>query len=202
MAWQRAESGRSQSNPKSPTAGLPGSAKHNVEVTIKAERGGSFVAWHRIGCSSDEARSMIRSLPLQAYDIRMIRVPLVALLLLVATSASADWVKVTDDGDAVYYVDPATVVDKPEFRQAQVLHDYAKPEPGGVRSRQVLYDLQCAAERLRSVSATEYAEPMAKGNRVNAWERVSDWHYVAPRTGSNIPSRTPYRLIVRFVCSR
>jgi hypothetical protein len=102
----------------------------------------------------------------------------------------------------VYYVDPGSVSDKDSVRRVSVLHDYAKPEPGGVRSRRVVYEIDCARERLRSLSATEYSEPMAQGKTVNSWERESDWLYVAPTTGSNIPSRTPYRPIVKFVCSR
>lgn len=125
-----------------------------------------------------------------------------AMLLLAATSAWADWMKVADDGDTVYYVDAASVGEKDGLRRVAVIHDYAKPEPGGVRSRQVSYEIQCATERLRSVAATEHSEPMAQGKVVRSWERASDWHYVAARTGSNIPSRTPYWSIVRFVCSR
>jgi hypothetical protein len=82
-----------------------------------------------------------------------------------------------------------------------VVHDYAKPEPGGVRSRRVTYEVDCSGEKLRSLSATEHAEPMAQGKILNAWERESDWLYVAPTTGSSLPSRTPYRPIVRYVCS-
>lgn len=130
------------------------------------------------------------------------RTALTAMLLLAATSAGAGWMKVADDGDTVYYVDPASVGEREGLRRVAVIHDYAKPEPGGVRSRQVAYEIQCSAERLRSVSATEHSEPMAQGKVVRSWERASDWHYVAPRTGSNIPSRTPYRPIVRYVCSR
>jgi hypothetical protein len=123
------------------------------------------------------------------------------LLLLAATSAWADWVKVTEVSDTAYYVDPE-LVGKGNVRRVSVMHDYAKPEPGGVRSRRVLYEIDCSGQRLRSLSATEYSEPMGQGKSVNSWERESEWLYVAPTTGSNLPSRTPYRPIVRFVCSR
>jgi hypothetical protein len=125
-----------------------------------------------------------------------------AVMLFAATSASAQWVKVAETTDTVFYVDPASVGNKGDFRQVVVIQDYAKQEPGGVRSRRLLYEIDCTGERLRSLSAAEHSEPMGGGKRVNSWERESEWMYVAPRTGSNIPSRTTYRTILRFVCSR
>ena len=130
------------------------------------------------------------------------RAILTAVMLFAATSAWAEWAKVTEIADTVFYVDPASIGDQGKFRRVAVIRDYAKQEPGGVRSRRVLYEIDCTAERLRSLSATEYSEPMAGGKSVNSWERESDWLYVAPRTGSNIPSRTAYTPILRFVCSR
>jgi hypothetical protein len=130
------------------------------------------------------------------------RVVLSALLLLVATQAWAGWVKLTEANETAYYVDPATVGDKGNLRRVSVIQDYARPDAGGVRSRQVLYEIDCSGGRLRSLSVSEHSDAMGQGKRLNSWERESDWLYVAPRTGSNIPSRTPYRPIVSFVCSR
>ena len=124
------------------------------------------------------------------------------MLLLSAPCALAGWVKVAEGSDTVYYVDPEPFGNKGSIRRVSVIHDYAKPERSGVRSRRVLYEIDCNAERLRSLSATEHSEPMAQGTPVHSWERESEWMYVAPITGSNIPSRTPYRPIVKFVCSR
>jgi len=124
------------------------------------------------------------------------------LILLGADSAAAAVVKVTEAGDITYYVDPEAIVSKDNVRRVSVVHDHAKPESGGVRSRRVVYEIDCSGERLRSVSATEHSEPMAQGGAVNSWQRESDWLYVTPITGSSIPARTPYRPIVKFVCSR
>ena len=129
------------------------------------------------------------------------RTVVAALTLLAATSAFAEWVKVADIADTAYYVDSASRSDKANPRRIAVVQDYAKQTPGGVRSRRVVYDVDCANERIRSLSATEYSEPMASARSVSSWERESDWLYVAPTTGTNIASRTPYRAIVRFVCS-
>ena len=125
-----------------------------------------------------------------------------AILLLAATSASADRVKVSETADTGYYIDPALITDKGNLRRVSVIQDYAKQELSGVRSRVVSYEIDCAGERLRSIAVTEHSEPMAQGESVSSWSRESDWLYVAPRTGSSIAPRTPYRPILRFVCSR
>lgn len=125
-----------------------------------------------------------------------------AVLLLAAAPAWAAWTKVAEEGGTAFYIDPATVSASGNVRRASVVQDYAQPESGGVRSRRVLYEVDCAAERLRSVAVSEYAEPMAQGKALGSSERESDWFYVASRTGSSLPPRTPYRPIVRFVCTR
>ena len=130
------------------------------------------------------------------------RTILSGVLLLAATSAWADLVKVAETANTVYYLDPASISGKGDLRRVPVIQDYPKQEPGGTRSRRVSYEIDCGGERLRSVAATEYSEPMAQGKSVNSWESESEWLYVAPRTGSNIASRTPYRPILKFVCSR
>lgn len=144
----------------------------------------------------------MKSSPIVNANRGLMRAVLSALLFLAATSAWASWVKVAEVGDTVYYVDPESVGGKGSVRRVSVIHDYAKEEPGGVRSRRVLYEIDCAGERLKSLAATEHSEPMAQGKTLNSWERESDWLYVAPVTGSSLPSRTPYRPIVRFVCAR
>jgi hypothetical protein len=125
-----------------------------------------------------------------------------ALLILAAASAWAEWAKVSEAGDTVFYVDPASIVDQGGFRRVSVTEDFASRDPGVARSRRVLYEIDCALERLRSLSITEYSDPMGQGNDMGSWEGESGWLPVAALTGSNLPPRTPYRQIVRFVCSR
>ena len=124
------------------------------------------------------------------------------LILLAATSASANVVKVTEVGGTTYYVDSASVSGKNNIRRVPVIHDYATPEGDGVRSRRVVYEIECAGERLRSVSINEYSTSMAQGTSMRSAERESDWLYVTPVTGSSLPPRTPLKSIVKFVCSR
>jgi hypothetical protein len=157
-------------------------------------------------CGREPRREAVPTLLLkQAYDGAnrgTMRAILSAVLLLAATSASADWAKVSETADTVYYIDPALITDKGNLHRVSVIQDYAKQELSGVRSRVVSYEIDCAGERLRSIAVTEHSEPMAQGKSVSSWSRESDWLYVAPRTGSSIAPRTSYRPILRFVCSR
>jgi len=132
----------------------------------------------------------------------MMRAALPAVLLLMATSAWAELVKITETADITFYVDPGSIGRKGNFRQVSVIQDYAGLQHGAVRSRQVLYEIDCSGERLRSLSVTEHSEPMARGQPLSSSQRESEWVYVATRTGTNIPPRTPYRTILRFACSR
>lgn len=130
------------------------------------------------------------------------RAILAALLWLAATAAWAEWAKVTETTDTVYYVDPASISDRGNLRRVSVLQDYTKQELNGTRSRRLLLEIDCTGERLRRLAATDHSEPMAGGKILNSWDGESDWIYLAPRTGSNIPPRTPYRFVLRFVCYR
>jgi hypothetical protein len=123
-------------------------------------------------------------------------------LVLFAAAARADLVKVAESDDATYYVDPATISVGEAYRRVSVIHDYANSEPGGMRSRLVSYDVDCTEERLRSTAVIEFSDAMAKGRRLGASQRESEWLYVTPQTGTNLAVRNPYWSIVRFVCAR
>ena len=125
-----------------------------------------------------------------------------ALLIFATASAWAEWAKVSEASNTVFYLDPASIADQDGFRRASVTEDITNPQLSGARSRRVLYEIDCALERLRTLSTTDYSEPMGQGKDMASWEGESGWLSVAALTGSNIPPRTPYRQIVRFVCSR
>ena len=57
------------------------------------------------------------------------------LLLLATTSGWAGVVKVTAASGTAYYVGPVAAGAMGRVRSMSVIHDYSKPEPGGVRSR-------------------------------------------------------------------
>lgn len=128
--------------------------------------------------------------------------PLFLSALLLIAPAYADVVKVAEADDTAYYVDASSISERDDLLRVSVVQDYSKPDFAGVRSRTVLYEIDCVGERLRSIAGVEYSEAMARGQSVNSWQRESAWLYVAAKTGSHIAVRSPYRSIVKFVCSR
>ncbi len=130
------------------------------------------------------------------------RAILAALLMLAATCAWAEVVKVTETADTVFYVDAATITRNGNLRRAWTIQDYAKQEPNGTRSRRSLLEIDCTGERIRSLSVSEHSEPMAGGEILNARDEESLWSFIGQRTGSNVPPRTANMAILRFVCSR
>jgi hypothetical protein len=126
---------------------------------------------------------------------------LIVLMLVLAPAAQAEWVKVAQTDDTVYYVDPATLRREGSLRQIREVQDFAAPRPGGARSRHALFEFDCSAERWRVLAITDHAEPMAGGKVVGTWQGESAWSHVAPTTGSNIPASTTNRAILRHVCS-
>ncbi len=130
------------------------------------------------------------------------RAVMFAALLAATMPAWAAPEKVADADDTAYYVDPASIIIAGAVRRVPIVEDYAHEQAAGVRSRRVDYEIDCVNQRLRSVAVSEYAEPMARGQAAKSSLRESDWLYVIPTTGSNIARSTPYRAIVRFVCSR
>jgi len=130
------------------------------------------------------------------------RIVLVTLLAIVPGTAQADWVKVAETRDTVYYVDSATIRTDGSLRQAWELQDFADKRPNGARSRRALFEFDCSAERWRVLSIADYPEPMGSGAAFGKWAGESEWSYIAARTGTNIPASATNRTIVRFVCSQ
>jgi hypothetical protein len=129
------------------------------------------------------------------------RILLAVLLAAVATSAQADWVKVTETGDTVYYVDPATLVRDGGLRKVEEIQDYAMPRAGGARSRRLTFEFDCSGERWRVLSVADHEEAMARGRILGSWQGQSEWNSIAPKTGTNLPPSTTGRTILRYVCS-
>ena len=91
------------------------------------------------------------------------RVVLSTLLLIVATSVRADWVKVGEDDGAVIYVDPATVEKAGDVRRAWSLSNMRLPRGDDVASFRTLDDFNCKEGRRRTVFRVTYSGPMATG---------------------------------------
>jgi hypothetical protein len=130
------------------------------------------------------------------------RIVLVSVLAIFPGIAVAEWVKVAETRDTVYYVDPATIHTDGSVRQAWEIQDFADKRSNGARSRRALFEFDCSAERWRVLSVADHPERMGGGTAFGKWAGESEWSYIAARTGTNIPASATNRTILRFVCSQ
>ncbi|HTN28193.1 MAG TPA: surface-adhesin E family protein [Burkholderiales bacterium] len=114
------------------------------------------------------------------------RVVLVGLLTLAATSANAGWVKVGGRGSDAYYIDPATIQKEGNIRKAQTLTDLKVRGRHGELSRRSLDEYDCNARRRRVLSLTEHSGQMGDGNVLVSDQVGGKWYHVQPDTAGGI----------------
>ena len=96
------------------------------------------------------------------------------LLLLAATSARADWVKVGENDGVVVYVDPATLEKRGDVRRIWTLTDVKWSRGDDVVSFRTLDDFNCKEARRRTVFRVSYAGPMATGKVIDSGKPILD----------------------------
>lgn len=108
------------------------------------------------------------------------RVFAMALLMLVAGLARAEWRKVTENDAVVFYVDPPSMRQVGSFRRVWELQDLRMPDVNGELSRRSLVEYDCIGERYRVDSSSAYTGRMATGTVIvhviesgpEAWDHV------------------------------
>ena len=98
----------------------------------------------------------------------MPRVFLGVLLLLAATFARAEWVRLGENAAAVIYVDPATLEIRGDVRRILTLNDVKWSRGDNVVSFTTLDDYNCKENRRRTVFRESYAGPMATGKVIDS----------------------------------
>jgi hypothetical protein len=112
-----------------------------------------------------------------------VRAVLLALALLVAGSARAEWEKLAEAGDTVFYLDPATIEAKGDLRRVWQLRDWKAPDDRGRRSARILREYDCREPRNRVLAATEFDGPKGTGKRLrSSGFAPAPWEAVAPDT--------------------
>jgi hypothetical protein len=116
-------------------------------------------------------------------DRVLMRIVSTLLLLMVAASACAGWVRavVTEDDDVVY-IDPATIRRIGNLRRVWVVQDLEKKGPRGERSRKVFWEYDCVARKYRGLSIASYSGPMATEQVLESVDTASGWIEIAPGT--------------------
>jgi len=105
-----------------------------------------------------------------------------AIALMVAVPAFAGWEEMVSRGGISLFVDPQTIKVSGDTRNVLALVAYNEPLSNGARSIQGAMEYDCRDKRLRTLTFTQYAEPLARGRVVSDSQSPSEWGPVAPGT--------------------
>jgi hypothetical protein len=122
-----------------------------------------------------------------------LRAILIAILVLAARPACAEWLKMGEVPDAVLYIDPSSIHEDRTYSTLLTLDELKVAGPGGELSMKFLREFDCKKKRVRVVDASAFSGTMGTG-RVLGSEGGGRWSDVLPgTTGEDI---------LRFVCGR
>lgn len=103
-------------------------------------------------------------------------------LILLASSAHADWAKMGETDEGSFYIDPASVLRDGHLRQVWELTDLKQRDEGGELSRRTRVRYDCKRGRTQVLSISTHWEPMAAGATLLAVAREGLWKEVPPET--------------------
>jgi len=122
---------------------------------------------------------------------------IIAVLSLAASTAWADWVKVTESQTFSIYLDPATISKSGDMRRAWQLTDYKELVlPERYLSSLDLLEFDCKEGRRRMLSFSEHSGPMGTGPVRSASSTG------APSPWRNDPPASVGEATRAYVCSR
>lgn len=121
------------------------------------------------------------------------RAVLCFLCVLLATPASAEWVKVSETDIVVVYIDPATIRKDRHLRWVWEVQDFKQTRSDGLMSRRVLDEFDCREEQVRFLAMFNHTEPMGTGP---ALPLGND-----PFISTDVSRSTPAEIIFNIVCA-
>jgi len=115
-------------------------------------------------------------------------------LMMLASSAWAEWVMYHKDESITFYFDPATIRKDGNIRRVWVLQDLSKRQDGGVMSRRIRHEYDCKQERFRHLGFSAHSEPMAGGELLVMGDEHKVW--------TDVPPSTAIEIILNIVCAK
>ena len=103
-------------------------------------------------------------------------------LMMLASSAWAEWVMYEESDSATHYFDPATIRKEGNMRRVWVLQDLRKRGQYSEMSRRYRSEYDCKNERWRILTISEHSEPMAGGSAMRSQSDEDSWTDIAPGT--------------------
>lgn len=103
------------------------------------------------------------------------------------------WVRVTENSEAVFYINPDTLVIDGDRRRHWEMQDLKARDPQGEWSRQAALEYDCTVGRARAFHYADYDGPMASGTRLRSGGVFNPaWRAV--------PTDTPTYTILKRLC--
>jgi hypothetical protein len=121
---------------------------------------------------------------------------LVLVLLLTAVPIQAGWIGVDIAGKSgeAHYFDPGTIRKDGQFRKIWVLSSYDEKQKGGHHAVKTLYEMDCALNKVRSITMLMYPDKKAAGKVIGAHhEESTDW--------SSFSANSIFRQIAGTICA-
>ena len=115
-------------------------------------------------------------------------------LMMLASSAWAEWVLYGETNTATLYFDPATIRKDGNMRRVWQLHDLKTLNEEGVMSRRFRSEYDCKNESWRIISRSNHSERMATGETLYSNSSAGDW--------SDIPPNTISATILNIICTK
>ena len=119
---------------------------------------------------------------------------LLSALLLVTSSAWAEWLKFSETGANTFYINPDTIRMNGNLIKVWLISDYKKRSETGGLSNRIRFEIDCSGERIRTLALSEHPEHMAGGELIFTGKEENDWRDIAPDTVNE--------KILKIVCAK
>ena len=117
-----------------------------------------------------------------------------AALILLASSAQADWAKMGETDEGSFYIDTASVLRDGHVRQVWELTDLKQRDEGGELSRRTRVQYDCKRGRTQVLSISTHWGPMAAGATLLSVAREGLW--------KDVPPETAYAAAFKLLCAQ
>lgn len=120
---------------------------------------------------------------------------LITLVLLATGPVWAEWVRVDQNDEAVFYIDPATIRKEGNFRKLWELQDLKQRHKNGELSRRARVEYDCNQERKRIIFMSTHRDFMLGGVTLFS-------HEFADTNWGSVPPNTADENILKIVCAK
>lgn len=124
----------------------------------------------------------------------MKKIIIACLLATSAASAFAEWTRVGENDEGIYYIDYETIRKDGSLRKVWLVQDLKQRDENGEMSRRLRMEYDCNGERWRAASYSGHSQSMASGDTVKSASSTTSWSDIPPQSGNET--------ILKIVCTK